>query len=73
MKVKDLLIMSEEEKNEEDMESLMTVEEKLKKANSPLLAKVLDVASNTLSNDVNRRTLVDLVFNIHLMLISVVS
>ena len=58
--------MSEEEKNEEDMESLMTVEEKLKKANIPLLAQVLDVASNTLSNDVNRRTLVDTVFSVDL-------
>jgi hypothetical protein len=37
--------MSEGEKNERDNESLMTVEEKLKKANIPLLAQVLDVAS----------------------------
>ena len=51
--------MSEGGKNERDIESLrsMTVEEKLKKANIPLLAQVLDVASNTLFNDVNRRTL----------------
>jgi len=60
--------MSEGGKNERDIESLrsMTVEEKLKKANIPLLAQVLDVASNTLFNDVNRRTLVDPVFNIDL-------
>ena len=58
--------MSEEEMNERDNESLMTVEEKLNKANIPLLAQVLDIASSTLSNDVDRRTLVGPVYNVDL-------
>ena len=55
-----------EEKIERDNESLMTVEEKLNKASIPLLAQVLDIAANTLSNDVDRRTLVDSVYNVDL-------
>ena len=44
----------------------MTVEEKLNKASIPLLAQVLDVALKTLSNDMDRRTLVDSVYNVDL-------